>query len=254
MSVDRAKLHKVYRYLLDWIFPNICPCCEKIIEYDKDFCDECADSLTLYTGKTEIPFVDGFTAYCVYDDNISPAILKFKKTDRGNSYFAFANRIMLAMKQSDFKEIFDYIVPIPMSKTSLENRGYNQSELMAKELRYMINIPYANVLMKTRETAVQKSLDRKGRADNLKGVFAVDPKFGSVSGKNFLLIDDVCTTGSTFTEAAKTLKENGAKNVYAVSFAKTPDKRKDESENDIPDSDDSETGKKRVLRKIMGDL
>ena len=238
MSIDKAKLHSFYRYALDWLFPNICPCCERMIGYDRDFCEECLADLTVYTDKMSIPYIDRFTAYCVYDENSAPAILRFKHTDAGNSYYAFAYRINEALKQAGFGRDTDYIVPIPMTKESRKARGYNQAELIAKELRYMIDVPWANVLMKTRQTAQQKTLDRQGRAKNLKGAFAVDPKFGEVKGKRFLLIDDVCTTGSTFAEAAKVLKESGAAEVYAAAFAKTPKNRKD-----IPDADTEEAEK-----------
>lgn len=245
MNIDRAKLHKVYRYAIDWLFPNICPCCECKIEYDKDFCKECLESLTVYDGKINIPYVDIFTAYCIYNENISPAILKFKHTDAGNSYYAFAYRIAEAIKKSCISA--DVIVPIPMTKESLRKRGYNQAELIAKELRYMINIPYANVLIKTRQTAQQKTLDRKGRAVNLKGAFAVDPKYNDLAGKRLLLIDDVCTTGSTFAEAAKVLKENGAEKVFAASFAKTPKSREERPDEDT-------TAPEKIFEKISKNI
>ena len=252
MKINRAKLHRVYRYILDWFFPNRCPCCRTFIDYDKDFCEKCAESMTVYDGAAEIPNVDGFTAYCVYDINIKNAILRFKHTDRGNCYFAFAYRIKSALEKCGMNGDIDFIVPIPMSKTSRKERGYNQAELMAKELRYMIGVPYANVLMKVRETAQQKTLGREGRANNLRDAFAVDPKFGDISGKCFLLIDDVCTTGSTFAEAAKVLKANGAAKVFAASFAKTPNKHKDEPDDEIPDIDDLEPEEQSFVQQIMG--
>ena len=238
MKINRTKLHKAYRYILDWFFPNRCPRCRTFIAYDKDFCDECAESMTLYEGSMDIPYVDGYTAYCIYNDNIRPVVLKFKHTDRGNTYYAFAYRIKMALEKSGIGGDIDYIVPIPMSKASLKKRGYNQSELMAKELRYMIDVPYAKVLVKVRETAQQKSLHREERMNNLKNAYAVAPGFGSASGKTFLLIDDLCTTGSTFAEAARALKERGAAKVYAASFARTPKNRKGEPEEEIPDRDD----------------
>ncbi len=236
MNIDRSKLHKVYRYILDWFYPNRCPICRNYIGWNNDFCPECADSMTVYEGTADIPFVDRFTAYCVYDKNISPVILRFKRTDRGNSYYAFAYRIRMALKSSGMPEDIDCIVPIPMSKKKLKERGYNQAELMAKELRYMIGVPYANVLIKIRDTAAQKSLGREERSKNLKDAFASDPKYGSINGKTFLLIDDVCTTGSTFAEAARVLKENGAAKVYAASFAKTPNKHSSPPD-DIPEAE-----------------
>ncbi|MCR4779520.1 MAG: ComF family protein [Ruminiclostridium sp.] len=237
MSIDRAKLHSAYRYILDWFFPNRCPGCRKFIAWNEDFCPECAGRLTVWDGKTEIPFVDRFTAYCVYDKKISPVILRLKRTDRGNSCYAFARGIKMALERSGMTEGIDCIVPIPMSKKKLKERGYNQAELIARELSYMIGAPCSDVLVKVRDTAAQKSLGREDRAKNLKNAFSAAPGCNDVKGRSFLLIDDVCTTGSTFAEAASVLAENGAARIYAASFAKTPNKRSKASPNDIPEEE-----------------
>ncbi len=206
--------------------------------------------MEIYEGTADIPSVDRFTAYCVYDRNISPVILRFKHTDAGNTYYAFAKRISMALERADMRSGIDCIVPIPMSGSSLKKRGYNQAELIAKELRYMIDVPYDNVLVKIRDTAAQKTLGREGRSKNLKDAFAVNPKYGNIKGRTFLLIDDVCTTGSTFAEAARVLKENGALNVYAASFAKTPNKHKSTPE-EIPEAEYEE--QTEALRNSVSD-
>ena len=221
MKINRAKLHSIYRYAINLLYPNVCPRCGKIIGYNDDFCGDCLGCITPFTGKFDIPYTDRFAAYCVYDDNIRPAVLDLKDTDCGNSYYAFAYRIAETLRNEGFGCDADYIVPIPMSRRSMRKRGYNQTELMAKELRYMIGVPYANVLMKVRETKEQKSVEGRERAENVSGAFGISPKAPDIKGRTLLIIDDLCTTGSTLSEAARVLKENGAAKVYAVSFAKT---------------------------------
>lgn len=220
--MDSSKLHRIYRYAIDWIFPNVCPVCGKLIDHDADFCPDCKGDITPYDGAYTVSGTDGFSAYCVYDHNIDDAILYFKKDPCGNSYYAFACGIYEALCRDGIEKEPDLIVPIPITKTKMSRRGYNQTELIAKELRFLMNIPYSNVLVKTRDTREQKNLRGKDRADNVKGVFAINDKIPDIAGKTLLVIDDVCTTGSTLAEAAKVLKAAGAGKVYAAAFAKTP--------------------------------
>ncbi len=221
MSVDRRKLHGAYRYMISWLYPNVCPCCDKCIDYNADFCEDCRSNITLFDGGVSVPDTDGFAAYCKYDHNIDNAILKFKRDPNGNCYYAFARGIADAVKKAEFAGDIDLIVPIPITRRKMKSRGYNQTELIARELRFMLNVPYGNALVKVRDSADQKSLYGRDRAANVKGVFAVSPEFPDIRGRRLLLIDDVCTTGSTLSEAAGVLKEGGAEKVYAVAFAKT---------------------------------
>ena len=227
MNMNRAKLHRIYRYLIDWLYPNVCPVCGKYIDHDADFCADCKSSLRSYTGQYQIPGADGFAAYCLYSGSIKGAILHFKHDDRGNSYYAFAVGIADAVKSGGFGNEIGIIVPIPSSKKSLKKRGYNQTELIAKELRYIINAPYVNVLEKVSETKEQKSLHLHERAVNVTGAFALREKAPDIAGKTLLVIDDVCTTGSTLAEAVRALKAAGAGRVYTAAFAKTPFKEND---------------------------
>ena len=177
--------------------------------------------ITLYSGNDTVAGADGFAAYCVYDEHIKGAILAFKKERCGNSYYAFACGIAAAVGKSPFAGNIDIIVPIPSSKKSMKERGYNQTELIAKELRFLLGIPYSNILVKTKDTKVQKRLGMRERVENVIGAFAVDPKASDIAGTRLLVIDDVCTTGSTLSEAARVLKEAGAGKVYTASFSKT---------------------------------
>ena len=113
-------------------------------------------------------------------------------------------------------------IPIPMHKNNLKMRGYNQSELIAKEIfkidegkNFDISL---DALIKIEETPHQSTLKNKSeRLKNLKNCFCADEKL--VKNRNIILIDDVITTGTTMNEASKTLKNAGAKNIIGFSLA-----------------------------------
>lgn len=111
------------------------------------------------------------------------------------------------------------IVPVPLHKNREGKRGFNQSELIARELSKMLDIPGGCAIIRTKDTISQVNLDKKLRINNLVGAFACDdPSF--IEGKNVLLVDDVATTLTTLNECAKVLKEAGAKKVWGVVVAR----------------------------------
>lgn len=215
--------HEIYRYFINFTYPNVCPCCDEIIDYDDDFCDECRNEIILYNGDFKVDNADYFTAYCMYEGKIKRAVRIFKREPRGNAYYAFAFGIVQALRRRCLTSFVDEIVYIPMSKQAYKRRGYNQCRLIAREIHYLLEKPVNNSLVKVKETKAQKALSGSERRENVKDAFSVNEKGGSVKGKSILLIDDLCTTGSTLSEAARVLKEAGAKTVIAASFAKTKD-------------------------------
>ena len=107
-----------------------------------------------------------------------------------------------------------------MTRDDFEDRGYNQVELMAKEIHFLLDIPVIDALEKHKATKSQKSLNGEERKTNVSGAFRVKTGI-DLKGKKLLLIDDVCTTGSTLSEAARILKDEGASEVITAAFAKT---------------------------------
>lgn len=121
----------------------------------------------------------------------------------------------------DFKQ--PIIIPIPLSKKRLRERGFNQSEILAEELSYRgeqkIFTVETSVLYRTRDTGSQALIkDRGARMNNVKDCFAVSNK-NKIVGKNIILIDDITTTGATLEEAKKVLVDNGARRVIAFTVA-----------------------------------
>jgi ComF family protein len=126
-------------------------------------------------------------------------------------------------EQKTFKGFSEPIlIPIPMSKKRLKERGYNQSELLCKELFLLGSDTFTldtDVLHKQKETPRQATIkDRKKRLKNLHNSFSVVHS-EKIMNKNILLVDDITTTGATLYEAIKVLKKAGAHKVIAITIA-----------------------------------
>ncbi len=123
----------------------------------------------------------------------------------------------------------DIVMPLPLAPERLEERGFNQALTLAKHLLVKNKID-ASSLIRTRDTAPQRLLDRTARQRNVANAFALQAisskAYSSVArsfeGKHILLIDDVTTTGATLAAAALPLYKAGAARVSAVVIAHTP--------------------------------
>ena len=120
-------------------------------------------------------------------------------------------------KSIDFLDIKDFhLTFIPMTKKELKNRGFNQVEILANVISQKLGIKIFKGLIKIKETKQQALLNLEERKENIKNAF----KCIETSPKKLILIDDIFTTGSTLLEASKVLKENGAKSIIGLVFAK----------------------------------
>ncbi len=116
-------------------------------------------------------------------------------------------------------ELPDLYIPIPLHAQREQERGYNQSYLIATEISKATGVPsLERGLRRTRETAVQAKLEMEDRIKNVEGAFALGD--ADVVGKHVCLIDDVCTTGATLFSAADCLKSAGAVRVTGLTFAR----------------------------------
>lgn len=115
----------------------------------------------------------------------------------------------------------DALLPVPLHKAKERERGYNQSEYICRGISSVTNIPVLSCLLwRTKYTKSQTQLTSDQRTANVRDAFAVAKrKRPLVSGRRFLLVDDVITTGSTVVECARVLKEYGAREVIACSLA-----------------------------------
>jgi ComF family protein len=113
------------------------------------------------------------------------------------------------------------IIPVPLHRSRLRQRGFNQAVLIGRELSRHLALPMApDALIRTRATEPQIELSAAERRVNVRGAFSVKcPE--SIAGKRILLLDDVMTTGSTMDECSKELKKEGAAKIIALTIART---------------------------------
>jgi len=122
-------------------------------------------------------------------------------------------------KDEDLWMGVDLIIPVPLHRRRRWERGFNQAEVVAREIGKRAGITLArNVLRKIRNSPPQTTLEREERAENVREAFAVVRK-EFLRGKVILLVDDVYTTGSTMGECARILLQEGAAEVRAITVA-----------------------------------
>jgi ComF family protein len=119
------------------------------------------------------------------------------------------------------KEIYDYIIPVPLHKTKVRERGYNQSEYLARGLSENLQFPYQfDFIARKRYTKSQTKLTLLEREKNMHDAFALNNDYNEeLKDKNIILLDDVITTGATVNECIKVLREAGVNKIFTVSLA-----------------------------------
>jgi ComF family protein len=171
----------------------------------KLMCPVCA------AGKNEL---DWLRSACVYDDVSKNIMLPFKHAGR-LQYKTLMARAMISALRGHPE--FDVVMPVPLANRRLWKRGYNQAAILAKIIArdFQRPVDYDSVRRAHRPDMGHKNA--AARAANIRGVFTVA---GNVRGLRILLVDDVMTTGATFSELRRVLKRAGAAAVYGVSFCR----------------------------------
>ncbi len=114
----------------------------------------------------------------------------------------------------------EVLVPVPLHPDRERERGFNQAMLLARELGRLAGVPVdGTCLRRVRATPPQVGLSREERQRNVAGAFRCTE--GAAQGKRVALVDDVCTTGATLYAAGQALLEGGAKEVWAVTVARS---------------------------------
>jgi ComF family protein len=115
---------------------------------------------------------------------------------------------------------YDFVIPVPIHKAKKRERGYNQSDYIAKGVSEVTSIPLQIKLTKrTKYTQTQTRLLKSERSSNVRGIFEIANKKINIKNKSVLIVDDVFTTGSTINSLAQVILELGAKKVSAATLA-----------------------------------
>jgi len=126
----------------------------------------------------------------------------------------------LAVAARSDGESFDLVTPVPMHWRRRLARGYDHARSLAAAVAAELKLPAGDELVRTRNTPPQTHLSRSVRIENVRGAFAARGA-AAIAGANILLVDDVCTTGATASEAAKALLDSGALRVTLAVVAKS---------------------------------
>ncbi len=219
--------------LFDIFFPKYCVVCKKVGKYlcDKDkakikpaksFCPVCTKAAI--TGATHAQCktrlsLDGLVCLFDYSSPIKEIIqsLKYRFVQDLKKVLVSEVGRLNILDRIDFDAFI--LLPIPLSSLRQNWRGFNQTEVLGEIIAKKLKIPFEkSILLKSRETKPQATLTKKERSRQIAGVFQIkNPEL--VSGKNFIVFDDVWTTGATMKAAVKTLKYKKANKVWGITLA-----------------------------------
>lgn len=230
----KRKISQWDRAFLDLIYPPRCAICDKVISEKDTICSACRkkihavkEPVCMKCGK---PLANPRKEYCrdcetkkhyfvqgkslwIYEAEIKKSIYRFKYQNKREYARAYAEEIAKQYGSWIRKKKVQAIIPIPLYKKKQKKRGYNQAQVLAKELGRIWNLPvYTDLLVRTRDTKPQKMLNDAERKNNLKKAFKTSENI--VQLECILLIDDIYTTGSTLDAAAAALLKAGAKEIY----------------------------------------
>jgi len=234
--LDQPPASKLYHLLweaIDWVFPPHCggcgapgerwcrtcrdaampisgPICQRcgVMLRDGDECDHCHAVSPAYTQVR--------SCY-VFDGALRQALHRLKYSRDVGLGEALAQPMAALLAQLRWP--VDLVTSVPLGKTRLSERGYNQSTLLARPLALAHRLSFSTrCLKRTRDTESQVTLTAAERHTNVQGAFWANPAL--VQGKSILLVDDITTTGSTIQECALALLDAGAKACYGLTAAR----------------------------------
>ena len=166
------------------------------------------------------PPLDGCIAAVDYGYPWADAIAQFKFQGDPGWAGALATLLHSTPQAALALENADLVLPIPLSRQRLQERGFNQALLLTRRLAP--GKSSAALLLRLQHTAAQSRLTRTQRLDNLNGAFAVEPlRLAQLQGKKIVLVDDVMTTGATLYMAARVLRQAGAQHITGMVVART---------------------------------
>lgn len=197
---------------ITFLYPPLCPyCCRPISEDTSGPCKECVNEPHPY---------QRIISTTAYQEPMISLIHLFKY--RNYDYLAdfFASLMIEHLSKIGFKaNSYHWIIPVPIHRHKLKERGYNQTELLAKLLSNYFKIPLINdIIIVTQTRPSQTTLQKDKRQKNVEGIFRVKKE---IKNKRIILVDDIFTTGATTRASCQALKEKGADIITVITLSKT---------------------------------
>ncbi len=211
-------MNMIFDFIINLFYPSRCVFCNKIIDREKVCCDECNRKAKDYKPiKTIInnTFCVSAFPYCGVFKN---AILNLKIRGKIQNADVLSLYMIKAIREYYNNDKFDYVTAVPLSKKQRNQRGFNQSEIIARKIAENLSVPYKECLVKIKDNKPQHSLNRELRKLNVKGVYKIENE--NIVNLKILLVDDIVTTGCTLKECSKILTKYKNK-VLCCAFCKT---------------------------------
>ncbi|RLD19421.1 MAG: ComF family protein [Bacteroidetes bacterium] len=221
-------MKKVLQDFVDLVFPNCCPGCDQpLVSGEKYICTSCdldlplfdakEDILSYFAGRLELSEARAYLKF--YSAGIAQKLLHHIKYKGDQDLGEFLGTMFINHLNRDgvFSNI-DVIIPVPLHKSKLRSRGYNQSEVLAKGMAEVLHITVDSTsVIRVRKSETQTRKDRAQRWQNVSGIFNVEGK--ALEGKNVLLVDDVITTGATLEACGEVILAAGAGSLSIAALA-----------------------------------
>ncbi|MCE5258010.1 MAG: ComF family protein [Chloroflexi bacterium] len=223
---------RIFNELLDLIFPPHCVVCgaggawfcsacqSAVVPLPEPGCSHCGRPLTrpgtCHRCQLEASHLLSITSCSAHRQPLRQVIHAYKYRGMRVLCEPLADLLQVAMRAHQITG--DVIVPVPLHRARMRERGYNQSALLAGALGKRINVPVIDdALMRVKNTPAQVGLSREQRRQNMSGAF----RCGQViPAWDIVLVDDVCTTGATLEACAEELLRVGAGSVHALTLAR----------------------------------
>ncbi len=195
-------------------------CAEKYL----GLCKMCSDKISRVPKGAVFPGTGALSslfAACFYGGSFREAVKRYKFTAQTRYAKVFAIIMYERFADLGLHRGFDMMTAVPISRKRLWERGFSQTELLARPLADMLSIPFDGtyVFKKRHNQRQSMTRDRQERLGNVKDVYIADSR--KVCGKDILLFDDIYTTGATMESCAAELVEKGAHSVTGIVLAKT---------------------------------
>lgn len=233
-------MRRIAEKILDLLYPRRCVMCDMVLDgKENGICQACKPKVSIapypYCMKCGKKLEREEEEYCkdcllhphsfkegrslfVYDGPVKRSLYRFKYAGRKEYAKTYA-RLAEVYLGGYIKEIQpDALLPVPLHRKRYRMRGYNQSEVFAKELGHRMGIPVASkIVSRVKNTLPQKELDLSERQNNLKKAFKINEN--DVKLDTIIIIDDIYTTGSTIDALSTVLKEAGVRNIFFVTIS-----------------------------------
>ncbi len=235
MYENFSKIKNIFASGLSFIYADNCIVCDKknINSPNKFVCQKCLDrmppapapdkiinALIQSIGDDRLAITEAYALFSSSEEvPFQKLIYGLKYHDFDSIGFVFGKMLARRLEIENAPR-FDLIVPIPLNKAKLRERGYNQSDAIAKGLSGVLNVPFSTKIVRRKVyTKTQTKLGKLERNKNVQNIYEIIDK-SAIKNLDILIVDDVLTTGSTINSLAELLLEEGARKASCATLMK----------------------------------